>query len=230
MNEPKRWSENGSEVDPVLRSVLRYAQDQGPDPAQLQRILRGASSASERPPTRPPRPARAFLSAMAAGLSVALGGLAWASYVSAPIQPRTALPSALAVALRAAPKPRPRTPPPVPVAPTAAPSHAPATAPAPSVTPAPSVAPATSADVRDATWLAQARSSLSADPARALVQLRDHQVHFPTSPLGEERAALQIEALSRLGRTAEAASQLDAFETRFPRSPYRRRLHALVSP
>src|SRR4051812_2209912 len=75
MNEPKRWSEAGSDIDPVLRSVVRYGQGLGPDDAALQRLLRAAT----RPTPVRPRVFRRFAVAVALGMAAAFGGAAWAS-------------------------------------------------------------------------------------------------------------------------------------------------------
>jgi hypothetical protein len=80
----------------------------------------------------------------------------------------------------------------------------------------------------DTRLLHEARSSVASNPARALTLTRDHELYFPNSALNEERQALRIEALARLGRHAEAARELIVFEQRFPRSIYARRLRALL--
>jgi len=81
---------------------------------------------------------------------------------------------------------------------------------------------------QDAALLQQARRLVASEPARALTLTRDHELHFPGSPLTEERQALRIEALARLGRRAEAERELATFDQRFPRSIYRHRLRALL--
>jgi hypothetical protein len=83
---------------------------------------------------------------------------------------------------------------------------------------------------QDAALLQEARGIVASNPAHALTLTRDHELHFPNSALTEERQALRIEALARLGRQAEAARGLLTFEQRFPRSIYTRRLHALPVP
>jgi hypothetical protein len=83
---------------------------------------------------------------------------------------------------------------------------------------------------RDAQLLQEARSLLLGNPTRALSLTRDHELHFPGSPLTEERLALRIEALARLGRKTEASAALAGFRTRFPRSIHARRLLALGLP
>ena len=77
--------------------------------------------------------------------------------------------------------------------------------------PAPLGAAASVGAEQDAALLQQARRAASADPARALTLTRDHELHFPESGLSEERQALRVEALARLGRAAEAARELAAF-------------------
>ena len=46
MTDPKRWSEGDSEIDPVLRSVLRYAKDFAPTASETQALLRRVSAAA----------------------------------------------------------------------------------------------------------------------------------------------------------------------------------------
>jgi hypothetical protein len=80
----------------------------------------------------------------------------------------------------------------------------------------------------EAELLQSARARLSSDPEDALRQTLAHAARFPASLLGEERSALEIEALLRLSRSAEAESAFVRFEAEHPRSPYRRRLRALL--
>src|SRR3954471_12331624 len=99
MTEPKRWSSPGSEVDPVLRSVLRYGRDLQPNAQQLQAILRG--SARRRAPKR-----RSFVALVVAGAVATCAGVAFAGYAggflfsptpkpaSAPAGPSATSPSA----------------------------------------------------------------------------------------------------------------------------------------
>jgi hypothetical protein len=76
--------------------------------------------------------------------------------------------------------------------------------------------------------LQAARALVGSAPSEALARTRAHTARFPNSALTEERSALEIEALQRLGRTTEAESALARFEVQHPRSPYRRRLRALL--
>jgi hypothetical protein len=220
MNEPKRWSSQGSEVDPVLRSVMRYGRDMAPDSRQLQRILR----TTERP--RPTRHRRRFLGALIVGFAAAFGGAAWAAYGGALIKSafeprlseRAAAPQARVTTLA------PRQPQPLEAAaetPTAP------SAPAPVIV-RPRAAEASANAAQDAELLQQARRSVVTEPARALELIVEHQQRFPRSVLTEERQALRIEALIRIGRRSEAERELGIFEARSPRSLYLRRLRALI--
>ena len=231
MTEPKRWSSSGSEVDPVLRSVLRYGQGLTPSSQQLQRLLQATSA---RPVRRSRRWASTSVVALAAVLGVAGG--AWAAYVSGfvrtparPLAAASASPSAhVASAPRsglggAAPVLSSPAPP--------APLSTQAVVPSPSkrlAPPAPST-PGLGSE-QDAALLQQARRAVLAEPARALTLTRDHELHFPNSALTEEREALRLEALARLGRTADAARELAVFDARFPHSIYARRLHSMITP
>lgn len=69
--------------------------------------------------------------------------------------------------------------------------------------------------------LLQARQALrSNDPAGALGLLEQSQKRFPRGALAEEREALTIEALARLGDTARSATRATAFLRNYPRSPH----------
>lgn len=249
MTEPKRWSSPSSEVDPVLRSVLLYARDVQPDSRQLQAILRGSAR-----PATPKR--RRFAAFVVAAAAVACAGVAWAGYASGLLfssapNPSSAAPASSATlpatgrASRGAVDSAARGA--VDVAPRIADSASPLAKPLPEAAvvvaappvvvdrAAPRVAPSTpraapsTASEQDAALLQQARLIVASEPARALTLTRDHELHFPASALTEERQALRIEALARLGRRPEATRALATFDQYFPRSIYRHRLHALLS-
>jgi hypothetical protein len=226
MTEPKRWSHSGSEVDPVLRSVARYAQDLKPSDAALQRLLNATAKPRHSRPNL-----RRFTVAVALGMAAAFGGVAFASYgttwlrsfQSPTVAPRPAAPRKA--------EPRAVAPPPQPAAaPSIVAPPEPSAALAPRLTPpAPAEMPGASV-ATDAELLQRARAALANSPVLALALTREHAARFSSSPLTEERQALSIEALARLGRRSEARQGLSAFEETFPRSPYRRRLRALVAP
>lgn len=226
MTDPKRWSSPGSEVDPVLRSLLVHAREQRPTTRELQAILRGASQAAT--------PSKRRFVALARGVALGLS-LAGAGYAAGTLwQPSPARFPAMKPS--AAPSATPRRHELGDVTPSsrAARKEAPlATKPSASPTPLRVASSAARASVaadaeRDAALLQDARRVMLADPARALGLTRDHELSFPTSALTEERQALRVEALARLGRSAEAERELERFEQRFPRSIYRRRLQSLL--
>lgn len=72
--------------------------------------------------------------------------------------------------------------------------------------------------------LLDARKAMPAQPAAALRLLDEHATRFPRGLLGPEREVLTIEALRKLGRTAEATNRLRHFESRYPKSIHLRRL------
>jgi hypothetical protein len=66
----------------------------------------------------------------------------------------------------------------------------------------------------------EARNALrSNNPSAALRVLDDARARFPNGSLGQEREALTIEGLARVGRTDVARTRARAFLTRFPNSP-----------
>lgn len=77
--------------------------------------------------------------------------------------------------------------------------------------------------------LRAARQAVSTDPARALALVQEHAQKFPHGMLCQEREAIAIDALARLGRTGEAQERATAFAGRFPASPYRRRNEVSLS-
>jgi hypothetical protein len=241
MNEPKRWSSPGSEVDPVLRGVLRYARNMQPNSAELSAVVHG-TVARHRPTPAPRSRRRVKAWGLVALAATFAAGAALASYANrlwfAPLAPASSPLVAPASALPAprsqasssmAPAPRPELAVASPVAANSSMKARATPGSVASAAPAPAPAPARGSS-QDAALLQEARVIVASNPARALTLTRDHELHFPNSALTEERQALRIEALSRLGRQAEAARGLLTFEQRFPRSIYTRRLHALPVP
>jgi hypothetical protein len=231
MTEPKRWSSPGSEVDPVLRAVMRYGRELEPSAEQLNRLMQ--RSAASPPATAARRSRRALWSVVGIAAVFVTGG-ALAGYAvgarpaptprvdsttpqaSAPPSRRPARPAGAAQAAEGAAE--------RPVAPAVRAGESATRRP---LAPAPSGSVLDSA--RDAQLLQEARGVVTSNPTRALTLTRDHELHFPASALAEERHALRIEALARIGRLAEAEQALGVFNARFPRSIYTRRLQTLTS-
>lgn len=122
----------------------------------------------------------------------------------------TQAPETPAPARSVAPAPKPRVVVSRPAPPAAAEAltleAAPVPEPPKSVTPPPSrPVPSASAGLAEETaFLERARRLLATDPAFALLFVREHSTRFPRGKLGAERSLIEIEALYRSGRHAEA--------------------------
>ncbi len=66
------------------------------------------------------------------------------------------------------------------------------------------------------------------NPGGALAMTREHVARCPDGAFSQECERIAVEALIRLGRAAEASARADAFERRYPSSPYVRRIRNLV--
>jgi hypothetical protein len=74
--------------------------------------------------------------------------------------------------------------------------------------------------------LAEVRAASGSNPARALALANDGHQKFKGGVFYQEREALAISALARLGRSAEARSRAQTFVRAFPRGPYTERVRA----
>lgn len=72
--------------------------------------------------------------------------------------------------------------------------------------------------------LLEARENMQTRPLAALRVLDEHASRYPRGQLGPEREVLAIEALQKLGRSAEAARRMQRFRSGAPDSLYLRRL------
>jgi hypothetical protein len=96
---------------------------------------------------------------------------------------------------------------------------------------APTVAPASTAVTSQAvppelTLLSRAQRLLAQDPRAALEVTDEHARSYPGGAFAEEREALAIDALRRLGRRQELQARARAFLQRYPTSPHRERIEA----
>jgi hypothetical protein len=237
MTTIKRWSSPDSDVDPVLRSLMRYARDCGPSSDQTQTLLLRLDD-DERVGIRRICTWRTSRSNVARRISLVtalvfgIGGMAWAGLAN--LRSLASQPHAIAEGRGS----KRQYAAPVLSKPTQLVTPSPSTSVAPSTIPEVPIEPKPSPqrlikdvgiDVSDeAELLSLARAALYGKPYRALVLAQQHAKRFPISELTEERTALQIEALQRLGRIVEATRAREDFELRFPASPYRRRLQALT--
>jgi hypothetical protein len=81
---------------------------------------------------------------------------------------------------------------------------------------------------REAAMLEEARSVLDRDPGGALAALDRHSATFPAGRLSMERELLAVEALRRLGRSAEARARGNALLARAGGSIYEARVRATL--
>jgi hypothetical protein len=77
--------------------------------------------------------------------------------------------------------------------------------------------------------LARARHVLATDPASALALAEAGQREFSDGLFGEEREAIEVLALARLGRHREAAARGRRFLARHPRGPLSEQVRAAIA-
>jgi hypothetical protein len=235
MNKPTRWRDEGPDE---LRDLLRHApktRDLGP---------------SDRARTRARVAQLGGIAAAAAGLSLlqsaALGaGLAVLTLVaveigttwlaSSPPSPSPA-PSALVVA-RPLASAAPWSTPPVassspPVAlsldpPARSAARRPEALPSVEVPPIP---PPRASDTlaEEAALIERARAALASRPAESLARTEEHAARFPTGMLGMENELVAIDALTRLGRGAEAHARAESLLPRVRGGIYEARVRQLL--
>jgi hypothetical protein len=70
-------------------------------------------------------------------------------------------------------------------------------------------------------------AAASADQMLALVE--QHAARFPDSSLAQEREVLAVQALARLGRSADAKTRGASFRERWPTSTHLLRIEALIA-
>lgn len=221
-----RLQEPGSAASDELRTLFREGAEGFPTDAQLAALATKLGPVLDAPS---PGAAAASNAARTKVLVAALGGVgigiaAWVLLSSGPSS--SPAPSSTVIQ-----RPAPSVTPPAAgtsVEPQAPPSAPPAV-PASNADPAPSTArPAVAAPARplesEAEFLERARGALGQSPSLALSLANQHRARYPSGVLAEEREVIAIEALKRLGRTAEAERRIEAFSRRYPGSAYRKKL------
>jgi hypothetical protein len=234
--DPMRLLDADSEAPEVLRSLLESAGNEGPSPAARARLearlapligLPPAGQAAQGPVTTSAYPAGAATAKIAGGLLLAgaIGIGVWWLTRATPEAP--AVEQAPPAAVELVPKLEEVEPPPVasPSGPETKPSAAarPEAAAAPE-RPAPREESTTEVDLLD-----EARQALGGNPAKALQLTRLHEQRFPGGVLGQEREVIAIDALSRLGRTAEAKRRAERFNARYPGSAHQSKIDRLIT-
>jgi hypothetical protein len=208
MSAPRRWLDD-PDADETLREVLRAT----PRARSLDAVTRRRLRAHVARASALPAAAAGWLFVKSAGaalgvvlgtgaIAVATGVVEWsppAATSSAVVAPRD-VPRARTAPAPVDPEPHPE----LESEPDAAGAPSPKLNPAPSLpvaSPSSSGAGTLSAE---AALLEQARRQMRAAPAVALAVAAEHAQRFPRGQLTSERALIQIEALHRLNRDAEA--------------------------
>jgi len=225
MKEPVRLLTSGS---PGARELLRSARGDAPSPAQLGRLGAKLGPVVVAAPT-----ASTLLPWLLAGAAV-LGVVGIVVVAHDRPAPALVAPAASAPAPLPGPAPAPAHPPAV--EPRVQAPEVVAPPPVPKQSPPPvidhKVAPAvepTPALPREMDLLTPALEALRTnDPARALALAERHATLYARGAFAEEREAIAIEALQRLGQHDRARARLAGFAASYPRSSYRPRLDRLV--
>jgi hypothetical protein len=209
----KDMKEKDTKLDPDIARLLAAERENAATvPADVRaRVLARARASVSEPlarQARRPRPVLWIRFAAAAGLLLAAAGAIaglharWSAPAPAVSEPVVTTPARRAVV-------------------------APATAPAAEPAPLPSIAPQgrPRAPARDQGAEAELRLVRQAQEAvaqgrfdAAVAPIAEHIRRFPNGRLVEEREALRIQALAKLGRVADARRAATAFRARFPRS------------
>jgi hypothetical protein len=228
MNAPRRLLDDSS-ADSELREVLRNSpRARSLDPLTRRRLRGQVARAAAVPVVAA---GWLFVKSAAAALGVVLGTGAlavatgvvdWSPPAPAPVEaavspvraaPRTVSTSAVAPEPVTPPEPAPE---PVKTTPTASFSLA-----------SPSASGAGGLSV-EAALLERARRELRAAPAVALSVATEHTQRFPRGQLSAERTLIQIDALHRLGRDAEARALARGLLGRGSSGLYAERVHQLL--
>jgi outer membrane biosynthesis protein TonB len=242
VDDPVRWSTDAG-APPAMRALLRAVADDGPSGNELASLKARVQPLLSSPAT--PSAMRWLTSARAIGIGVAVIGAGLAGYLALRTDRATAPIAQPAPAVEPTPAPPPlvEAPPAAPPAPSPAPSPAPVEAPASAPKPEPkraaahgkptakpaAIAPAPPPAVSEVELLEQARTAMrSGDAGRALELIGEHERLYADGALVEEREALVIEALAKLGRRDEARARWMKFATSYPRSNYRGRLQRVM--
>jgi hypothetical protein len=243
-----RWTEDGSDAPTELQQWLRASRASAAAPDEIAELAQslaqrlgpeaGLAAASRAPAVA----GKAWLASgrWAAWLAAGAGSVAVVWYLasepsrsapaaSAARAPAIVAPSAAVLPVAELPAPPVSERSEVAAAPElASPSLAPPGPAAPARARAPRAAAASNARARpqEAALLERAQSALATRPARALALTREHRRLFADGALVEEREAIAVEALRRLGREQEASQRAAVFAAQYPNSVHRSRVQA----
>jgi hypothetical protein len=256
VEDPRRLFE-ADEAPAELHAWLRQAQQDIPSPAQVDQLVRAVERQMQNP-TAAVRGfrstgTRTTAKVVAALLVVGLGLGGWymvsRSRSSEPTTPTTPTTIELPTAqsqIPSVPVAAP-VPAPAPVAPETADERAPSPTGAKprhlahlrsresdTVHHTPAAAPTPEGSAERApsdefALLRAARQAIGDRPDRALALTSEHARLFPSGMLSQEREAIAVEALVKLGRASAAQTRAHAFLAGHPDSPYRSRIEAALA-
>jgi len=228
MSEPTRWRDDGpDDVRALLQSAPRTRDLTAEDRARGRRRLARATGVLAA------GGALVWLqgAALGAGLGVLVVGVTyvapWGSATLERAPMASVTPTAGPVAAA------PIAPPSAPTAPEPAPAPRPRGLPAPPASSGFSAAPEAPASPRDslaeeAALIERARAALGPSAAEALALTEVHAAQFPSGKLAMERELVALDALRRLGRTAEVRARGEALLSRARGGLYEERIRSLM--
>jgi hypothetical protein len=209
MDDPTRFVDDAS-APPELRAALRGSRRA----AGMEQETRARLGARVARLAAVPVSVAALLSVKsAAALGIGLGivtasvSVGLFEYVERGSEPKLEVPPAATPKVRAAPTPRANAD----LAPQPAEEPVEELDPVPdlpsrSIPTPPPASPSLGGLAEETALLESARHALSGSPEQALARTREHARRFPRGQLASERTLLEIDALYRLGRRAEARS------------------------
>lgn len=236
-----RWSAD-PDAPEGMRELLRAANaDVGPASVELAN-LRGRMAAQLAPKVALRTGLLGLIGLLVVGVAIVGYVVSRSADVRAPTTTIAAPPGPPPPPVLAAPAPpplalaAPAPPPPVIAEPPVAaprPPHVHVAPPKPpaaaDVEPVPAPAPPVVPTISEVALLEHARSALrGGDAAHALALVEQAATSYPDGVLVEEREALAIETLIKLGRRDEAVAKWSKFATSYPRSNYHARLQRLI--
>lgn len=237
---PLRWTAPDAEIPSALRDWLDHERADGPSEDLLRDLAARVTATLNADPNAAPetqgasraattgvtRIARIAGTALAIGVTLAVG--ATFSRTLREPSPRGApsaeplSPVVITAALPSVEPPSPSTP---------VIEHAPPVeAPEPRATRSGAQPRAFSDPEAELELLRRARGQLASAPQRALETTDQHRAQFRNGVFAQEREAIAIEALIRLGKHAQVQQRASAFRSHYPNSAYRRRLETIAPP
>jgi hypothetical protein len=221
MNEhrdPTRWLEPGAGAPEGLRRLLEASAASAPDAETMARMRARVAALSKE------ALGRSLRAKVTKGIVIAVAG--GAAVVAVMWRPHPALSPTDTDFERPTVKLAVRLDPPSQTATAVAELERGATAPVP-VPGGSAGPPETESGPSEPQWIENVRSRVRTDPRSALGLCDQYPARFPHGALREERDALRVDALARIGDTGARAAA-EAFFATYPRSVHRARLEVLV--